>query len=121
MRRFGVPMSILRATTWPSASPNRALRDWLSKIEPYLLLGLQNPDLVKIEEGAAHLSANIACRLRWQPPGSAGASIVMFTASKNGPHDLSKLTAEEQHAYYLETWAFIPQPFRFGGLWSMAG
>jgi hypothetical protein len=55
-----------------------------------------------------HLSANIACRLRRR---SAGASIVMFTASKIEMDpteravrdDLSKLTAEEQHAYYLET------------------
>jgi hypothetical protein len=58
-----------------------------------------------------HLSANIACGLRRQPPGSAGASIAMFTASKIKMDpteravcdDLSKLTAEEQHAYYLET------------------
>src|ERR1700737_2113580 len=58
-----------------------------------------------------YLSANIACGLRRQPPGSAGASIAMFTASKMKMDpteravcdDLSKLTAEEQHAYYLET------------------
>jgi hypothetical protein len=46
-----------------------------------------------------------------RPPGSAAASIVMFAASKIKMDlakravcdDLSKLTAEEQHAYYLES------------------
>jgi hypothetical protein len=47
-----------------------------------------------------HLSANIACRLRWQPPGSA---IKMDPTERAVCDDLSKLTAEEQHAYYLET------------------
>src|SRR5215469_10401053 len=71
------------------------MRNWLSKTEPYSLLGLQNPNLVKIQRGPWYWR-----RTRVQPN---AAGWQMDPAERAVCDDLSKLTAEEQQAYYLET------------------